>query len=525
MTGLNKKIVVFIDDGINSRRFETGPLEFDIEITPELEVIERKDYDQTLANHGSGCGAIFKKYAPDAPLASIKILNDLNQSRSSQLVKALEWCISKPISVINLSLGTVQPRDFAPLKKVINTLYDHGIIVVAAANNNHQFTYPAALTNVIGVKCDCENHLQNDEFTYDPFPLDGIDFTANSDHFLVTHLGEEKNSGESNSYAAPLITAHVYNILKREPGLSFEQVKERLISRAVKDKPICYYPTRFVDWDHQAYLLHITDGGEQKPHLFAEDIDIIGEDKLIVGSWNRAKTDLEKWINNFISKRTDLDTIIISTSGLNLNKSDGFTSFFDFITHLEMNIIFLGDIPLRPEEVMTGEVMGKFWYPPDYSLLKSEPIYRPFETPAIAICDGTAKWETRVIAELASYFEQDLFKPLVITDSSPGVLASFNYFPWRESFGEGKDQLLYDLNRLDLLYDPGIFLLGCQRKADDNSFFKELSRTEIIDIFILIGTDISSNGQKIHISEKDLRQEGWARELYNKILKLYDYST
>ena len=105
--------VAIIDDGINQNLYAIGKLNHNIQITHELHIHERVEYDPFLPSHGTTCAAVIKKYALDAILSSVKILNDdSNKGMKTQLIRALEWCVENDIRLVNLSLGTIDYKDF-----------------------------------------------------------------------------------------------------------------------------------------------------------------------------------------------------------------------------------------------------------------------------------------------------------------------------------------------------------------------------------------------------------------------------
>ncbi|WP_261781581.1 S8 family serine peptidase [Clostridium botulinum] len=104
--------VAIIDDGVNEKLYNTGVLKYNIEITPNLMIRERKKYDKYKSSHGTTCAAIIKKYLPYSVLSSIKILNDKCEGSVEQLSLALKLCADKEINLINLSLGSTYFDDF-----------------------------------------------------------------------------------------------------------------------------------------------------------------------------------------------------------------------------------------------------------------------------------------------------------------------------------------------------------------------------------------------------------------------------
>ena len=205
-------LVAIIDDGINTNLFDVGPLEYDMSITRINTVRPRKAHEIITTDHGTTIAAIIKKYAPDATFCSVRIFIPQSQGRMrtscDKLIAALKWCLKKEIPIINLSLGTVDERDFKKLSKIINQLLKNGHTVVAACNQNGKYTLPAMYPGVLGVRFDrtlCENEYIK------AYTNDGIDFIASSNHELYCNLGFTYHTQISNSYAAPTITAAVVN--------------------------------------------------------------------------------------------------------------------------------------------------------------------------------------------------------------------------------------------------------------------------------------------------------------------------
>ncbi len=224
--------IAIIDDGINQKLYNTGELEHNLEVTSDLQICERGGYDPFLPSHGTTCAAIIKKYAPEAVLSSIKILSDESRKgMKEQLICALKWCADNAIRLVNLSLGTIDFRDFNEIKEAVNYAGEKGVVIVAACNNRNIFTCPASLENVIGVRCDLQDKLKEREYTYG-FSPDGIEITSCGSHKLVKFNDEVKITTPSNSFAAPVITSIVYELQKNNPDISLYDIRELLKERA-----------------------------------------------------------------------------------------------------------------------------------------------------------------------------------------------------------------------------------------------------------------------------------------------------
>ncbi|MDF2989340.1 MAG: peptidase and in kexin sedolisin, partial [Eubacterium sp.] len=201
---MNQPHIAIIDDGINDKFYGTGELKFNIQITSEGKICERAGYDTLMPSHGTTCAAIIKSYTPDVFLSSVKILDQSTHTgKKSQLIAALKWCMQNGIKLVNLSLGTVDFRDFADIERAAGFFAEHGGIIIAACNNRNIFTCPAALEKVIGVRCDISKTLKEREFIYNPAPPDGIEITACGSHQLIKYNGKRKITSNSNSFATP----------------------------------------------------------------------------------------------------------------------------------------------------------------------------------------------------------------------------------------------------------------------------------------------------------------------------------
>lgn len=227
--------IAIIDDGISEKFYSIEDLSNNLQISPELHIHVRVSYDPFLPSHGTTCAAIIKKYAHDAVLSSVKILNDnSHMGMKAQLITAINWCVENKINIVNLSLGTIDFKDFIEIETAIKNAYENGAIIIAACNNRNIFTCPASLKNVIGVRCDTSGKLKEGEYIYNPISPDGIEITACGSHKLLKYNGESKITSNCNSFATPFITALAYNIIKNNPNISFCELKEVLKTKAIR---------------------------------------------------------------------------------------------------------------------------------------------------------------------------------------------------------------------------------------------------------------------------------------------------
>jgi hypothetical protein len=209
----NEITIVIIDDDVAKR------------VIPDLcfdfccfdGTIQQNDENEISPNsHGSICAAIIRKYAPQAKIGSIRILNGETMCGDvSDLVAAIEWCIEHKVKIIHLSIGSVEAQDIIPLYETISKAQDS--IIIAACKNGRNVTFPASFPNVIGVKTDEE--LLNNQYRLNTYPNGGIEFVASSRH---------PETPICNSFAAPLITAEVWHCLNENPEYTTAVIKRTL---------------------------------------------------------------------------------------------------------------------------------------------------------------------------------------------------------------------------------------------------------------------------------------------------------
>ncbi len=200
-------LVAIIDTGIQPDIFPTGPIVYDLEVTPLGIVRKRKGKIHSF--HGAFVAAILEKYASGCPVCSIKIFDDETQTTTcAMLCAALRWCKRKNIPIINVSAGSVNVTDFKRIERTIDALKKNGQTIVAAYNKNGLPTMPAGHGAVIGVKTTIS--LRDSEYIHDN-TFKKQDYVASSHHRLQLLLGNEVHTFESTSFAAPTIVAALVN--------------------------------------------------------------------------------------------------------------------------------------------------------------------------------------------------------------------------------------------------------------------------------------------------------------------------
>lgn len=243
----NVKIAI-IDNGIDEN-FLNNPLEYKIFITEEGAYVPDEDSTgQINFLHGTTCAMLIEKYFPECILSSVKVLDSDGTGLLTKLKPALEWCLLHQIKVVNISFGSTHFKDKEQIRALVNYYSAKGLVMVAATANSGYVSYPASLSNVIGVAAvgDEYNDFAGNRYL-------GIDVLAPVESALVIK-GEKIHIQKSNSYAAPYVTVLAGKLCSENPSLHVSEVK-RALQLTAKEHDIYFLDGYDVpDWIHTAFI-------------------------------------------------------------------------------------------------------------------------------------------------------------------------------------------------------------------------------------------------------------------------------
>lgn len=409
----NKKLkIAVIDDGISQDLFEPELLG-NIIINDDLSI---KSYNMnSQISHGTICANIIYKYFPFLDFFSIKILSDNMTGRSDKLYRALDYCLEQKIQVVHLSIGSHYAKDFIAMQKKINEVAEKGLIIICAAHNQDIISYPAYLSNVIGVKRDIHNELSEYELKLNKSITQGIEFTSFAKHKIYFN-GEERICSNSNSYAAPMITAYVCEIIYNEclSKLNVEQIKYKLIQKCVNYEGDYHFLYCYPNWISKALVLNVS-GTTMDISLIpvCPWFEIVG----IVTS-----KDIEMTLSNFL--QVNFDTVIVLNND-NRKLLDYNGVYATCLKHRK-NIVFIDDnLCFQLSSKLNFEI--KIWHS-SFSVANHQVmdnLENDFEEPIIKVILND-KWE---ISNLASIFLQSGYTVYCASDSPKGILYGFDYIP------------------------------------------------------------------------------------------------
>jgi len=236
-TGEGVKVAV-IDSGVDADHPAVGGcVEYAaiVEDDDRIEVVTQPHEDDF--GHGTACAGIVRSLAPDCSITSVKVLGAGLKGRGVVFAAGLRWAIENGMHVCNLSLGTTKSDFYALLHELVDQAYFHDVMLVTAANNMPQASFPSTYSSVISV---ASHDLQEPEVYYcNPRPP--VEFGAPGIDVRVAWQNREWITATGNSFAAPHITGLVARLLAKHPGLSVVHVKG--ILRAVANNVVDAAPS------------------------------------------------------------------------------------------------------------------------------------------------------------------------------------------------------------------------------------------------------------------------------------------
>ena len=145
----------------------------------------------------------------------------------------LEYAIKNRYQIINLSLGTTKPQFFAPLHDLLDRAYQAGCIVVAAANNLPQPSFPSVFSSSL---ISVSKHEDSDPFNFGFRYGEVIELTAPGVNIRTAWLNNSHKNLTGNSFACPHIVGIIALLLEKYPELTPFQVKSALYAIAQENQ-------------------------------------------------------------------------------------------------------------------------------------------------------------------------------------------------------------------------------------------------------------------------------------------------
>lgn len=439
----------------------------DLMVNSENSVVNRPDDVQVVTDHGLNVCKIINMYAPEAEIISIRIFNSLEMKANIKtLIAAFTYCLENSISIIHLSGGTVNLFDDYLLRGVIKRIINNNQIIVAAHSNTKGLSFPAIYPYVFSVRAGELFNLDNDvENRW------GYNFTRSSKHKVNINENLNYITQIANSYAAPVLTANIYNIINSKNDNKISTILSNL---GITDNIfLCEMP------------------------FFIDNVTIINLGNEVILE-EVLSFEVKSIYDDTISTLDGEDYIFIphENKKINLRKFKGFINALP-VNHSKVRIVYLGIIDSNIKSIMAH-------YPLEFWLLPIDEIYpisisdTDLSNCATIYFQGNKELVYYIMAHLKDVFLEDGFNCIAISDYLEATLYGIYYF---------KD-LANSIRRQQLEYvlEPDVELVYSKdesfRQISDSMLIEVLKERDGIKLLISVG----NNNDEIDIyGEEDIK--------------------
>ena len=104
--------------------------------------------------HGTAVAVVIRECAPAADLLAVKIFDPSRASTGRGLAAAIVWSVTAGAKLVNVSLGSVNPRYKPVIEAAVRTAVDGGSLIVAAAPEDDRILMPGQFPDVLAVSLD-----------------------------------------------------------------------------------------------------------------------------------------------------------------------------------------------------------------------------------------------------------------------------------------------------------------------------------------------------------------------------------
>jgi subtilisin len=190
----------------------------------QLEVVAGGGND--LFGHGTAVAGIIHRLAPEAEIASFRVLGSSLEARTAIVQEGALLAIDRGYNILNCSFGCMITDHVLRYKHWVDRAYLRGAHVVAACSNSwsNRPEWPAFFTSAIAV--NMARSEENGVLYHRPGSL--VEFAAAGVDVDVPWSGEKTKRVIGSSFAAPHVTGLLARLLGAFPGLHPAEAKALL---------------------------------------------------------------------------------------------------------------------------------------------------------------------------------------------------------------------------------------------------------------------------------------------------------
>ena len=245
ITGKNAKVCI-VDTGVDDTHPALNHLvaEFDF-VNNDNDATDDNGHGTHVAGIIASHDTTYKGVAPDASLMAAKVLASNGMGFTSNVITAINWCVTNGADVINLSLGgstlytsTCDLNSNGTINleaQAVNNAVNQGVVVAAASGNNgvdNGIVSPACASKAIAVGAiDQLDHRT-------AFSNEGTNLAVVAPGVAITSLRSPSNGGgfialSGTSMATPHVVGLTALLLEKNPNLTPQQVRTTIQNTAL----------------------------------------------------------------------------------------------------------------------------------------------------------------------------------------------------------------------------------------------------------------------------------------------------
>lgn len=196
---------------------------------------------------------VYSGMAPRANIIMLKVLDEKGNGNTAKVLKGIEWIIRNKekyqIRLLNISVGMLPSagqKEQRALLEAVDDVWDHGIMVVAAAGNNgpkeNSVTIPGISRKILTVgSCDDANIDSGERGLKSGYSSNGPTeccivkpeiLAPGTKIMSCARDGKGYQVKSGTSMAAPVVTGALALVYQRYPYLEPAEMKLRLYERA-----------------------------------------------------------------------------------------------------------------------------------------------------------------------------------------------------------------------------------------------------------------------------------------------------
>lgn len=233
----NNLRIAVIDSGVDaSINFETNTINrYSVKrYFNTYQVIKDKCRDEI--GHGTAIINILNTNLNNISFSMFKIYDAILESEEERLIFTLNHILHcDSFNIVHISSGLTQPQNYYKLYNVCKSLYEKGVIIVSAFDNDGSVSYPAAFPFVIGVDLS-DRQLALNEYEYVENSI--INIRASAAFHRLKWISPPTMLAQGTSFSSAYITILVAR-LRQNSFYSFCDILNNLKINAVRsyDEP------------------------------------------------------------------------------------------------------------------------------------------------------------------------------------------------------------------------------------------------------------------------------------------------